>query len=1573
MIRFFSFIGLAMAILTSFGLTAQNNALSMNGSSHAFSLSVDDIYLGYTAELWVKPSSVSGSQAIISHSDGSSATSNMHALGISGGKFVHYTYDLGATSGKTVTGTTTLSANTWYHVAITAKPSGTMKLYVNGILEGTPQSITSLDYNSGDQYYFGHNNGIFSSNFSGEMDEFRLWDVERTANQLNSNKNINVRTQSNLLVYYKFNQTSGNLIDSSGNNVLGLNSGATYVTSGVTINHPPVENLVFTEINYNPSESGVDTTEYIEIYNNGNSAVNLNGYYFSGVTYTFPNVSLNAGDYILVGVSSRAINIIYGKTVYQWTSGSFSNNGESLVLKDNLNRTVDSVYYRDVTPWPTGGAAGQPDGGGASIVLCDVNADHNNGANWKSSTSVVSGQIINGYQVYGSPGASDAACVTPLAITLKSSKMPSCNTGSDGYAVVELANGTANYTYKWSTGDSTVNTTATTDSLSGLQSGNYSVIVIDGNGDKDTVSFTISQPTALVATATITSNYNGKHVSCFGSSDGTASVAVSGGTASYTYLWSNSATTAATTSLSAGSKMVTVTDANGCTASDTVTLLNPTVLTSSTTLDSNVSCNGGADGGVSSSYSGGTGSVTYAWSNGATTAAITGVGTGTYSVTITDANGCTSNSSKTISQPTVLVATASVDSSVSCFGLSDGRSTVLASGGSTPYTYSWSNSATTTTASGLAAGTYSVSVTDAKGCMISKSVMVTQPTQLVVSTTVDSVASCSTAQNGGASASASGGILNYTFLWSNSSTNSALTQALPDVYMVTVTDANGCTDTASTSIGIIKTLVAQATVNTNVFCFGGNNGLASVTSTGGKSPLSYYWSNADTTSVSGSLISGFYYVTVTDANTCSDSEMVFVNQPSLLTATASLDSNVICLGESNGQASVASLGGNGGNSFLWSTSDTTSVAKNLALGNYSVTVTDSLGCMDADTLFVGYRGNYTPPTVTFPDPSAVCLSIDSLILNSATPMGGVYSGKNVVDSVLHVTSAGVGLDTLYYVFTDTLGCVTSDTASILVNANPVSTFSALASVCSNASSFNLTGGLPTGGSYAGSGVNAGVFYPDTAGVGMHNIAYVFTDTNNCSDTAFQMQTVDSLPIVSFATQQNWCLNANALVFKSGLPLGGVYTINGVLDSIYKPTLAGMDTVVYSFTDANLCFAADTSFIRADTVPVVTFDAVNGACVGSDTITLMQGLPSGGVYNGNNTVLGKYIPNHSGIDTLSYIFTDANMCSDSATQTIEVFALPVVTLDTLAAVCANTPAFALTAGKPITGTYSGTGVFNNQFVADSSGIGSFQITYVVLDSHLCSDSASTQIIVNPTPTVVFSGLGSTCENSGLLSLSGLGTPAGGTYSGNGVAGVQFDPMQTGAGSFTLSYLVVDSNNCSDSATDSILVEAIPQFQITGDSVGCGEKLPQLSSSVSGLSYKWSNGSTSESTTYNTSGIAWLVVTDSSTIGNCMNGDSVNVVYEAECLSVEPLFSNSSISYFPNPNNGNFNYRFEGLQNKALHLSVHNSLGKLVYETKWISNDSMDSGTIELVDVESGIYFISLISENQKVVHRITVNH
>jgi hypothetical protein len=280
----------------------------------------------------------------------------------------------------------------------------------------------------------------------------------------------------------------------------------------------------------------------------------------------------------------------------------------------------------------------------------------------------------------------------------------SCNGACDGTASVNVSGGSAPYTFFWSPGGQTTQT------ITPVCGGSYSVLVTDSNGCSRTQVVVVPEPTVLLA------NISGTNPSCSGNCNGSVTANPTGGTAPYTYLWSpGGQTTQTVNNLCAGNYTVTVTDANGCTSTQTVTLNVPTAL--NVTLSStNATCNGVCDGTATATVSGGTPPFSYLWTPGNfTTSTVNNLCPGNYSVTVTDSAGCFFTGSVTINQPT-LINDNEIVTNASC-GFCDGVITVVPTGGTPPYTYLWSpGGQTTATITNLCPGLYTVTITDLNGC-----------------------------------------------------------------------------------------------------------------------------------------------------------------------------------------------------------------------------------------------------------------------------------------------------------------------------------------------------------------------------------------------------------------------------------------------------------------------------------------------------------------------------------------------------------------------------------------------------------------------------------------------------------------------------------------------------------------------------------------------------------------------------------------------------------------------------------------------------------------------------------------
>lgn len=500
--------------------------------------------------------------------------------------------------------------------------------------------------------------------------------------------------------------------------------------------------------------------------------------------------------------------------------------------------------------------------------------------------------------------------------------------------------------YSWNFGDgSTLSTSSSTVSHTFASSGIYVVSVLVTNGCGNTATFSRSLNVTGVGGPAVTLS-SAVSPTCVNGSNGSATVSVTSGEPPYVYAWNDPAgqTTATATNLPAGLYYATVTDNIGCASTLAVNVSDPSPIIPSI-LTTTTACGAATGTATVSVSSGGSGSYDYLWSTGITTATATGLATGTYSVTITDAvTGCTSSATASISENGGATVALNTVTNPSCYGSATGSIDINVSGGTAPYTYLWSNSSTSQDPTGLAAGNYSVTVTDNSGCHATLNATVSQPTAIAVTTSVVTAPTCGNF-DGKATASASGGAGPYTYLWSNGGQTTQTAVGLPaGTYTVTVTDAAGCAMDGTIDLSNSNAPNISAAV-TNVSCFGGSNGAVDITVTGGTSPYLYTWNvNPPQTNhqdVNG-LAPGSYYVFVNDAHGCMSFRSYTITQPSLL--TASITTMGATCGNNDGTATAVTSGGNTSFTYAWSGGQSTQTVSGLALGSYSVTVTDNKGC-----------------------------------------------------------------------------------------------------------------------------------------------------------------------------------------------------------------------------------------------------------------------------------------------------------------------------------------------------------------------------------------------------------------------------------------------------------------------------------------------------------------------------------------------------------------------------------------------------------------------------------------------------
>lgn len=429
--------------------------------------------------------------------------------------------------------------------------------------------------------------------------------------------------------------------------------------------------------------------------------------------------------------------------------------------------------------------------------------------------------------------------------------------------------------------------------------------------------------------------------------------------------------------------------------------------------------------------------------------------------------------------------------------------------------------------------------------------------------------------------------------------------------------------------------------------------------------------------------------------------------------------------------------------------------------------------------------------------SPVCANASSVAL-SGTPAGGTFSGTGVSGNSFN-PSVGPGTYTINYSYTDiSSGCTGSNSTTIVVNPVPSVNAGTYSALCANAAAITLTG-TPAGGTFSGTGVSGNTFNP-SVGAGTYTINYTYS-SGGCSASANTTITVNGLPVVSAGTYPSQCAKGSLLTL-SGSPAGGTFSGTGVTGNTFDPAAgAGTYTITYTYTNANGCTNSNSTNILVNAAPTVSAGTYANVCTNSAAVTL-AGTPAGGTFTGTGVSGNTFNPSTgAGTYTLTYSYTAANGCSNSANTNITVLSIPTVSAGTYAPVCSNSSSITLT-GSPAGGTFSGTGVSGNTF-NPAVGAGVYTITYTYSNGS-CSNSASTSITVNAGPTVNAGSYSPTCSNSGLVALSG--TPAGGTFSGTGVTGSSFNPS-VGAGNYIITY-TYNNGTCSSSATANIDVFDAP---------------------------------------------------------------------------------------------------------------------------------------------------------------------
>jgi len=803
----------------------------------------------------------------------------------------------------------------------------------------------------------------------------------------------------------------------SGANPTSLAAGKYIVTISDNKNCQNIDSVTLTQ----PAAALSATTSHTDVtcngLNNGTITVNTSG---GTPPYTFLGNPLPAGT---ITIPSLAPNTYAGDIT--------DANGCTFAVSETVAEpAVLSLTETHVDVLCNGNSTGSID-----ITVTGGNTPYsytwNNGATTEDLNNLVAATYI--------PTCTDAkGCTASISITIaeptalvvtETHTDILCNGQSTGAIDVSVSGGTSPYTYLWNDGNTNEDRTA-------IPAGTYLLTVTDNNGCTQTLSVTVAEPALLTATSSHT------NVTCNGLNNGTITLNVNGGTPPYSFL-GNAVPSGTTTvpSLAPNTYAGNLTDANGCSVALTETITEPAVLALSETHVDAI-CNGSPTGSIDITVTGGTTPYSYLWNGGATSQDRSGIVAGNYIVTVTDNNQCTQTIAVTVTEPAAVPLSVTA-TDATCFG-GNGSATANPTGGTPPYTYTWSGGGSTQTVT-PPAGNYSVSATDVNQCNQVATFTINEPPQIIVQENHTDV-NCFGGNNGQITLTVSGGTgaPNYTYAWSpNVSTSNAASTLTAAAYSITVTDANTCTVVQNVTVAEPTPLTVTA-VATPTLCFTGSTGSITATASGSVPSYTYVASDGTNTfnSASGSfaaLAQGNYSIIATDQNACTATASAQVSGPTAVSAFVTT-TDVTCFGKSDGTATVAASGGTPAYTFTFSNgaSNTSGLVTNLVEGNYTITITDANGCSITDVASI-----VQPDSVIIsvsPSPATVNLG-ESLQMNSTTNQSGTITYQWTPSTGLSCNDCDnpiyTGINSLTYTVSAITqnGCVGTTTVELTVVPN----------------------------------------------------------------------------------------------------------------------------------------------------------------------------------------------------------------------------------------------------------------------------------------------------------------------------------------------------------------------------------------------------------------------------------------------------------------------------------------------------------------------------------------------------------
>lgn len=1066
----------------------------------------------------------------------------------------------------------------------------------------------------------------------------------------------------------------------------------------------------------------------------------------------------------------------------------------------------------------------------------------------------------------------------PPQLTASTSKInETCDYLNNGSASVSVSGGSPTYSYLWQPGNTT------NSGITGLTAGTYSISIIDSKGCAISKNIIITEPNAL--TININSQTN---VSCSGGNNGAISTSVTGGTANYSYLWSpGGATTANKNNLSAGTCSLTVTDSKGCTTSNSITITEPPPLIATTT-STNSTCSSSNNGTATAIPAGGTAPYTYSWAPGLqTTIGRTGLAAGTYTVTVKDAKGCVAIATATITAPPALTATFISQTNVSCNGGNNGAVTVNPSGGTPGYTYLWaSGGGINPSRTNLTAGTYSVTITDSKGCFVTKSVKITQPNVLIISAT-KTYETCNYLNNGSSTLTVYGGTPSYSYFWQpGNKTTNFVNGLAAGTYKARVTDSLGCKDSISILIKEPDSIKIIFSNQNNVSCFGGNDGSIGSTITGGTPNYFYSWMPGNvTTTARNSLTSGTYTLNLSDINGCIVSNTVNITQPSANVSSLVSFTPPTCYNYANGNINVTStVGGTAPYTYNWAPGNYTAASiSNISAGTYTVSTTDSKGCLSSTNITVTQPA---PPTITTSTTNSGCnLATGSgtvTVTGGSPPFSYLWSpGAYVSNSVSNLFSGHYDIK-----ITDANNCIHDTLVNIIDDSVPTVTITPSNVPCKGDSTGSATISV-TGGSGTFSYLWTPMGGTDTTATGLPKGVYtvkITTSPNGCKTFSSVSITEPTSVSMSVSKTNITCFGGNDGT-ATATATGGVlpYSYLWQPGSLTSKTVTNLSAGTYTVhvIDANGCNQSQatssvtisqptnpTTFVLSSS-PALCFGSISGSMSSSNAIG-GNGAPY--IYNWKPGNLNGQNYYKVAAGTYTMTVTDVKGCKDSNTIVVSQPALLTSTFTNITNVsCYNKDDGSLTVNATGgTGPYSYFWIPNGAASSSINNLAAGKDSVRIIDFNGCITGNSITITQPTQLTFTTSQKNETCNylNNGTAKASGSGGTPPYNYLWKPIALTSDSISNLSSQTYTIS--VTDSKGCADSSNVTISEPQLLGITFSNQNdISCfGGSNGTLTSVVSGgtgaYTYSWMPGAY---TTNNISGLTsqtyTLTVVDNNT--------------------------------------------------------------------------------------------------------------